>query len=172
MGGKIHKAYAVSCAENNPLGSPTNNINRKTDCGMGANLVFFNSKKLVIHQTKNPCFFMDKEDWESLKGKKVNENTVEFPQLGTGKHKHITAILPYFYFGMRPDLGHAMVFHSNGKITSKIDMDEKFHNKLDGREVIQVLGTDRNCYLRPTVEEWLEYAYDRKNPTKTTFYLK
>jgi hypothetical protein len=138
------------------IGNYGNKIDRKKVYAFGVSPI--NTDKIVIKQIKNSCFFIDKEDWEIDKGIKINSNAVSF-EYGVGTNAN-----PYDSFDekTRPSLGHNLIFNRNGKIT----------NKLDGREVIQVLGTDRNCYLRPTVEDWSEYAYDRKNPSKTTFYLK
>ncbi len=128
--------------------------------------------RITIHQIKNPCFFMDKDDWEYEKWVKVNNNTIRNDgvkgtvKAGDWKPTGIMNVLNDFDAKTRPDLGYNLVFHSDGKIT----------NKLDGREVIQVLGTDKNCYLYPTVEEWTLYNKNRsgdfREAGRVKFYLK
>jgi hypothetical protein len=146
------------------IGNYGNKIDRKKVYAFGVSPI--NTDKIVIKQIKNPCFFIDKEDWEIDKGIKINSNTVSF-EYGVGTNAN-----PYDSFDnkTRPSLGHNLIFNSNDKIT----------NKLDGREVIQVLGTDRNCYLRPTVEDWTFYTSYKtgsnrgkfKEVGKVKFYLK
>ena len=153
--------YRVDCKKNNSKNVRDNHVDRKKVCLFGAGMQG-NFKKLSIKQVSNPCFFIDKEDWELDKGRKVNSNTIEFD---AGVDVNINEN-DSFDDKTRPSLGHNLVFNSNGKIT----------NKLDGREVIQVLGTDIKCYLRPTVEEWTFYnGKDRselKEVGRVKFYLK
>ncbi|MBA1420418.1 MAG: hypothetical protein FAF03_06050 [Epsilonproteobacteria bacterium] len=78
---------------------------------------------------------------------------------------------------MRPDLGHNISFENDGKIVYayNIVVGDKVIQKK-GREVVQILGTDKNCYLSPTKEIW-EVAYTdpktkKDTKEKVTFYLK
>ena len=145
----VEQSVAVCSGSAFMAGIETNKVDRKTMCGMS---VVGGIGRLVIKQTKNPCLFVDKEYWKLEKARKVNANTVEWSEELMGRANNVSLS---FYEDMRPDLGYNLVFHDDGKIT----------NKTNGREVIQILGTDKNCYLRPTTEEWLTYRQKYKNPT-------
>ena len=150
------QSIAICSGSNYTQGKQTNKVNRSMICGMMAMSAV---GKLVIKQTKNPCLFVDKEYWEREKARKVNANTVEWTEERMGKANNIATS---FYDDMRPDLGHNLVFHNDGKIT----------HKTNGREVIQILGTDKKCYLKPTTEEWLMYEQKYHNPTFPASKLK
>jgi len=135
-----------------------NKIDRKKVCEMG---VFTGAGKIVIRQTKNPCFFIDKQMWEMWNGKKIDDNTISFTAQN-GRSNVITS----FNDGTRPDLGHSIVFKKDGSMT----------NSDDGYETIQVLGKSKQCYLSPTTEEWTLYGkklgIGREIVGRAKFYLK
>jgi len=144
----------------------SNKVDRKSTFSFKVEPVY-HVGKLRINQIKNPCLFVDKIDWENDGGVKINSNEIELVDRFDGLKR--TSKTKYVGAYFRPDLGHNLIFSSSGVIT----------NKLDGREVIQVLGTDRNCYLKPTIEEWGLYANKYSHVTgdyilkdRVKFYLK
>ena len=148
----------------------SNKVNRKETYQIGIdNGTRFGAgdyNRLTIHQTKNPCLFIDKEDWELDHFIKVDTKTIRMESAKGNAKRGTIHVYNYLNTKTRPSLGHNLVFHNNGKIT----------NKLDGREVMQVLGTDKNCYLHPTVEEWTFFNKNRsgdfKEVGRVKFYLR
>ena len=159
-GGDIKGTYS-NCDED--MVHYSSNIDRKTMCGMGTSLAL-PAKTLTITQTNNPCFFIQKYLIKQWKVKKVNGNTITMQ--GVNK----------FSKGMRPDLGHNIAFENDGtiKYAYSIVVGDKIVQKK-GREVVQLLGTSKTCYLNPTTEVWdikyMDMKTSKEKEEKVTFQL-
>ena len=159
-GGNIKGIYS-NCGED--MVYHGSSIDRKTMCGMGTSLAL-PAKTLTITQTSNPCFFIQKYLIKQWKVKKVNGNTITMQ--GVNK----------FSKGMRPDLGHNIAFENDGtiKYAYSIVVGDKIVQKK-GREVVQLLGTSKTCYLHPTTEVWdmtyMDMKTSKEKEEKVTFQL-